>query len=77
MRKGAPEARLIVDANEMWGQLGILAEAEALADFGVEMIEQPVGVGAPGGFRRHSQPARRKRQNNRPAEVAIAPSAIG
>ena len=46
MRKGAPEARLIVDANESWGQLDLLAEAEALADFGVEMIEQPVAVGA-------------------------------
>jgi L-alanine-DL-glutamate epimerase-like enolase superfamily enzyme len=46
VRKGAPEARLIVDANESWGQLDLLAEAEALADFGVEMIEQPVAVGA-------------------------------
>ena len=46
VRKGAPEARLIVDANESWGQIDILSEAEALADMGVEMIEQPVPVGA-------------------------------
>lgn len=46
VRKGAPSARLIVDANGSWGQLDILAEAEALADMGVEMIEQPVPVGA-------------------------------
>lgn len=46
VRKGAPNARLIVDANESWGQVDILEEAEALADMGVEMIEQPVPVGA-------------------------------
>ena len=46
VRQGAPAARLIVDANESWGALDILSEAEALADFGVEMIEQPVAVGA-------------------------------
>ncbi len=46
VRKGAPNARLIVDANESWGQVDLLGEAEALADMGVEMIEQPVPVGA-------------------------------
>jgi len=46
VRKGAPNARLIVDANESWGQVDILEEAEALADMGVEMIEQPVPVDA-------------------------------
>lgn len=45
VRKGAPEARLIVDANESWGALDIEAEAAALAALGVEMIEQPVPVG--------------------------------
>ncbi|MBP6380598.1 MAG: dipeptide epimerase [Sphingorhabdus sp.] len=45
VRKGAPEARLIVDANESWGALDIVAEATALAALGVEMIEQPVPVG--------------------------------
>lgn len=46
VRNGAPETRLIVDANESWGQVDILSEAEALADLGVEAIEQPVPVGA-------------------------------
>jgi L-Ala-D/L-Glu epimerase len=45
VRKGAPTARLIVDANESWGALDIAAEATALAALGVEMIEQPVPVG--------------------------------
>jgi L-Ala-D/L-Glu epimerase len=45
VRKGAPDARLIVDANESWGGLDIAAEASALAALGVEMIEQPVPVG--------------------------------
>lgn len=45
VRKGAPDVRLIVDANESWGALDIAAEAAALAALGVEMIEQPVPVG--------------------------------
>lgn len=45
VRKGAPDARLIVDANESWAALDIAAEAAALAALGVEMIEQPVPVG--------------------------------
>lgn len=45
VRNGAPDARLIVDANESWGALDIAAEAAALAALGVEMIEQPVPVG--------------------------------
>lgn len=46
VRRGAPEARLIVDANESWGALDITQEAEALEEMGVEMIEQPVPVGS-------------------------------
>ena len=42
VRKGAPDARLIVDANESWGKLDIAAETAALAALGVEMAEQPV-----------------------------------
>lgn len=45
VRKGAPNARLIVDANESWGALDIAVEAAALAELGVEMIEQPVKAG--------------------------------
>ena len=42
VRVGAPSARLIVDANESWHDLDIAAEAGALAELGVEMVEQPV-----------------------------------
>jgi L-Ala-D/L-Glu epimerase len=45
VRKGAPGARLIVDANESWGSLDIASEAAALAELGVEMIEQPLPEG--------------------------------
>ena len=45
VRKGAPEARLIVDANESWSGLDIEAEAAFLADLGVELVEQPVPAG--------------------------------
>ncbi len=45
VRRGAPNARMIVDANESWGVLDIAAEAGVLAELGVEMIEQPVPHG--------------------------------
>ena len=45
VRDGAPEARLIVDANEAWTERDIVAEATALRAFGVELIEQPVRRG--------------------------------
>lgn len=45
VRAGAPMARLIVDANESWAGLDIMAEATALAEIGVEMIEQPLPAG--------------------------------
>jgi L-Ala-D/L-Glu epimerase len=48
VRAGAPAARLIVDANESWAALDIAEEAAALADLGVEMIEQPLPEGKDG-----------------------------
>lgn len=45
VRQGAPTARIIVDANESWGGLDIVAQAAAMAALGVEMIEQPVPAG--------------------------------
>ena len=45
VRTGAPQARLIVDANESWHDLDIAAEAAALAALGVEMVEQPIRHG--------------------------------
>ncbi len=45
VRAAAPDARLIVDANEAWGGLDIERIAAALADLDVELIEQPVPAG--------------------------------
>ncbi|KFG89301.1 Mandelate racemase [Sphingobium herbicidovorans NBRC 16415] len=42
VRAGSPSARLIVDANESWHDLDVAAEARALAELGVEMVEQPI-----------------------------------
>ncbi|MBW8744790.1 MAG: dipeptide epimerase [Sphingomonas sp.] len=45
VRRGAPDARLIVDANEAWTDRDLAAEAARLAAYGVELIEQPVHRG--------------------------------
>ncbi len=45
VRRGAPSARLIVDANEAWTGCDVAAEAAALLPYGVELIEQPVAAG--------------------------------
>jgi L-alanine-DL-glutamate epimerase-like enolase superfamily enzyme len=45
VHRGAPDARLIVDANESWNDLDIAAEAARLAQYSVELIEQPVTAG--------------------------------
>lgn len=45
VRAGAPDARLIVDANESWNGHDLEAEASALAALGVELIEQPIRHG--------------------------------
>ncbi|MEL6337837.1 MAG: N-acetyl-D-Glu racemase DgcA [Pseudomonadota bacterium] len=42
VRAGAPEARLVVDANEGWSAEGYGAAADAMAAVGVEFIEQPI-----------------------------------
>ena len=45
VRRGAPTARLIVDANESWTGRDVAAEAASLLRYGVELIEQPVKAG--------------------------------
>jgi L-alanine-DL-glutamate epimerase-like enolase superfamily enzyme len=45
VRRGAPRARLIVDANEAWTGRDVAAEATRLLPYGVELIEQPVRAG--------------------------------
>ncbi len=42
VRKGAPDAMLIVDANEGWTPDNVLDMANKLAPFGVALIEQPL-----------------------------------
>lgn len=45
VRIGAPEARLIVDANEAWENVDLAEVTGALKKLGVELIEQPVEAG--------------------------------
>ena len=45
VRRAAPDARLIVDANETWGSLDIERLAHQLDNHRVELIEQPVPAG--------------------------------
>ncbi|WP_373488043.1 dipeptide epimerase [Blastomonas sp.] len=45
VRIGAPDARLIVDANEAWAEVDLEEMAGALKKLGVELIEQPVEAG--------------------------------
>jgi L-Ala-D/L-Glu epimerase len=42
VRRGAPKARLVVDANEAWTTENLAANAAACAAAGVELIEQPL-----------------------------------
>jgi L-Ala-D/L-Glu epimerase len=42
VRRGAPAARLVVDANESWTVSTLAANAAACATAGVELIEQPL-----------------------------------
>lgn len=46
VRAAAPDARLIVDANEGWDIDALAAVAPAARDAGVELIEQPLPAGA-------------------------------
>ncbi|MFG0515493.1 L-Ala-D/L-Glu epimerase [Kluyvera intermedia] len=45
IRKAAPDATLIVDANESWRGDGLAARCQLLADLNVAMLEQPLPVG--------------------------------
>lgn len=42
VRRGAPDARLVVDANEAWTEENFAVNAAACAEAGVELIEQPL-----------------------------------
>src|SRR3954452_11822437 len=45
VRRAAPAARLIVDANEGWSERHLTEVMPALAELGVELIEQPLPAG--------------------------------
>ena len=45
VRRGAPNSRLIVDANESWTPDVLVSLLQPLADLGVELIEQPLPAG--------------------------------
>ncbi len=45
VRRGAPESRLIVDANEAWPPEQTPRLLKAMADLGVELVEQPLPAG--------------------------------
>ena len=45
VRQAAPEARLIIDANEAWTPELLVELAPVLQDLGVELIEQPLPAG--------------------------------
>jgi len=45
VRRGAPEAEIIVDANEGWSVKGYEKLAPAMLDLGVTMVEQPLPAG--------------------------------
>ncbi len=46
VRQAAPASRLIVDANEGWRERDLIDVMPVLAEFGVELIEQPLPAGA-------------------------------
>ena len=45
VRGAAPDARIVVDANEGWSPHQVPAALEALAELGVALVEQPVPAG--------------------------------
>jgi L-Ala-D/L-Glu epimerase len=50
VRRGAPGARFIVDANQSWSVDQLRSVAPALADLGAVLLEQPIPVGAEAGL---------------------------
>ncbi|MCL7416357.1 MAG: dipeptide epimerase [Halalkalicoccus sp.] len=51
VREEAPDATIRVDANEAWSPREAVRKIEALAEFGVEFVEQPVPAENPEGMR--------------------------
>ncbi|QRE73329.1 N-acetyl-D-Glu racemase DgcA [Methylobacterium aquaticum] len=56
VRRGAPNSRLVVDANEAWSAETMAANLAACAAAGVELIEQPLPAGDDGLLARIARP---------------------
>lgn len=56
VRRAAPNARLIVDANEGWDLRFLLDHAEEMSELGVEMIEQPLAASLDDQLRGYTGP---------------------
>jgi L-Ala-D/L-Glu epimerase len=56
VRKGAPNARLIVDANEAWTADHLREYGPVLAQLGVVLIEQPLPAGQDGALAEFEHP---------------------
>ena len=55
-RSARPDARIVVDANQGWDLATLKRLAPALADLGIEMIEQPLPRGADEGLEGYRSP---------------------
>lgn len=58
VRRGAPDAALIVDPNQAWSVETLKALAAPLADLGVVLLEQPIRVGDEPGLDGYRCPIR-------------------
>jgi L-alanine-DL-glutamate epimerase-like enolase superfamily enzyme len=56
VRRAAPKAELIVDANEGWNDGNLAQNLKACADAGVTLIEQPLPEGRDEALRRSARP---------------------
>ncbi len=56
VRRAVPASRLIVDAGETWNESRLREFTPALIDFRVELIEQPLPVGADDALARFEHP---------------------
>ena len=56
VRRAAPRATLIVDANEGWDEASLAANLAACAEAGVTLVEQPLPDGRDGALARIARP---------------------
>ncbi len=56
VRRAAPQAELIVDANEGWNGDNLVQNLAACADAGVTLVEQPLPAGRDGALSRLKRP---------------------